>query len=173
MKRMKLRVGDPVLVRRIRSVVGCVVATKARSPMGKNEHEPNVTVETIDGERAEVCEEDVVAPDIITAVAALEAAPDPVSIKIEGRLTLNGQGIHVHSRMFVGKPGCTRACVNSDGFTMRKPEWLAFVSVLKLGAMLSEGKVEVEVPHESQTDADGPTHARCLTCGGRWPECGQ
>jgi hypothetical protein len=54
-------------------------------------------------------------------------------------------------------------------------------------------KVEVEVPHEPQrTDAGNPAHgceacdgedactcphkggrARCLTCGGRWPECGE
>lgn len=190
MKRMKLRVGDPVTVKVVRSVPGRVVATRARG--FSEENDANVTVETVDGKREELPEEDVTLADIVGAVAMLERA-EPISVKIEGLLTMKGEGIHVHSRMFIGKPGCTRANVCSHGLTMRIPEWLAFTSALKLGAALSDGKVEVEVPHEPRrTEAGEPAHgcetcdgedectcphknlrAKCLTCGGTWPECGK
>jgi len=172
MKRMKLRVGDPVTVKVMRSVPGRVVKTWARTPPDKNSHEPNMTVETVDGAHVDVCEEDVATADIISAVATLERA-EPISIKVEGLLTLEGRGIHIRSRMFIGKPGCTRANVGGE-FTMRVPEWLAFTSALKLGAALSDGKVDVEIPHEPQRAENGDPATRptkCLTCGEQWPEC--
>ena len=130
-----------------------------------NGHEPdaNASVETFDGERVDVREEDVEFADAVSAIGLLEKS-EPISIKIEGMLA----GIHISSRMFVGKPGETRANVGGL-FVMRKAEWLSFVAALKLGAKLSDGRVEVEAPHEPQRTAAGDL---CLTCGGGWPECG-
>jgi len=186
-KKVAHRVGDLVVVKALREVAGRVISTRrAVSPT-----DANIEVELETGEKLNFVASDINDAEIVTAVATLDRAA-PVRVKIEGKLTGNkNDGIHVHSRVFVGKPGGTGA--NAGELTMRREEWLAFTATLKLGARFSDGKLVVEVPHEPmRTDAGEPAHGcemcdgddyctcpgkgyhpRCLTCGGSWPDCGK